>query len=257
MKIFKSKIKNYGYFCYRLTSQIIDPVKVVSGTTGYLWYLRDLIKYKMLAPDSKLVNINLFPILDEKVKYTPFDAMYFYQQLWCFENVLKRKPKKHVDISSTYEMSGYISKITKAVFIDYRPIDANLKNLEIQHGDILNLKLKTNTVESLSCLNVAEHIGLGRYGDPINPNGTLLACKELTRVLAPRGDLYFSIPIGKEKICFNAHRIFNPNTILEYFSELTLANFDVVDDEGNYIQNVKPKDYSKLNFGCGLFHFTK
>lgn len=257
MKKLDSKAKDYAYFIYRLTAAIVDPIKFVTGIYGYFWFISDLIRYKLKDPKSSLLNINLFPILNEKVSYTPFDAQYFHQQLWCFENVLKHKPKKHIDISSTHEMSGYISKITKAVFIDYRPIETNLDNLEIKRGDILNLGIKANSVESLSCLNVVEHIGLGRYGDPIDPDGTEKACEQLAKVLAKDGNLYFSIPIGKERICFNAHRILSPNTILKHFEKLKLVSFGVVDDDGNYIKNVEPSNYTNLNFGCGLFHFTK
>ena len=47
-----------------------------------------------------------------------------------------------------------------------------------------------------------EHIGLGRYGDPIDPQGTEKAATELQRVLAPGGDLYLSLPIEKESRVF-------------------------------------------------------
>src|SRR2546430_12288402 len=43
-------------------------------------------------------------------------------------------------------------------------------------------------LSSVSCLHVAEHIGLGRYGDAIDPLGTRKAIGELARVLAVDGD---------------------------------------------------------------------
>lgn len=47
----------------------------------------------------------------------------------------------------------------------------------------------------------------------------------MTRVLAEGGYLYFAVPVGKEeKFCFNAHRIFCPLTILEYFGKLMFLN---------------------------------
>lgn len=257
MKVYKSESKNIGYFLYRIVQPVFDPIKIVQGIWGYLWFARDFFTYKLLDPQSKLLNFNLFPVLDEKVSYTPFDAHYFYQQLWVFENVLKRKPKKHVDISSTYEMSGYLSKITKAVFIDYRPIKTSLKNLEIQRGDILDLTLETGSVDSLSCLHTIEHIGLGRYGDPIDPLGSKKACTELARVLKKGGRLYLSTPIGREKICFNAHRIHNPQTIKNYMKKLTLVSFSVVDDAGIFHENTDYKKFASSNYACGMFVFTK
>jgi hypothetical protein len=36
-------------------------------------------------------------------------------------------------------------------------------------------------------MHVVEHIGLGRYGDPIDPDGDLKAISELKRVVQKRG----------------------------------------------------------------------
>lgn len=257
MRVFESRSKNILYFLYRIVSPIIDPIRFYLGVTGYIWFIRDLIRFTTKDPSAKLFSFNLFPILNEKVSYTPFDTHYFYQQLWAFEHILKHKPTQHVDIGSTYEMSGYISKITKAVFVDIRPIKTSLRNLIIKKGDILNLPFPNNSITSLSCLHVAEHIGLGRYGDPIDPEGTKKACLELVRVLGKGGLLYFSLPIGKERICFNAHRIFRPSTIVKYFKGLKLLEFSVVDDAGVFHKNISVRNYNDLHYGCGMFLFKK
>jgi len=257
MKVFKSKPKNFAYFLYRLVNPIFDPIKFVQGIYGYFWYIRDLIIYKIKNPKAKLLNINLFPVLNEKTNFTSFDAHYFYQQLWTFENVIKTKPEKHVDIGSTYQMSGYLSKIVPTTFVDIRPIKTKLKNLKAIKGNILNLPFKDNSIESLSCLHVVEHIGLGRYGDEINPSGPKKACRELSRILKEGGNLYFSVPIGKERLCFNAHRVFSPKEILKYFKKLKLITFSLVDDNGRFINKADLKKAINLNYGCGLFKFKK
>ncbi len=84
------------------------------------------------------------------------------------------------------------------------------------------------------------HIGLGRYGDPLDPEGTIKAINELKRVLvlAVGGNLYFSLPVGSPRLCFNAHRIHSPGQILEYFSDLKLVEFSGVDDKGNFLENI-------------------
>jgi len=257
MKTYKSPQKNFFYFCYRILKPVLDPIAIVYGLYGYVWFFRDLIKYKLADPKTKILNLNFFPVLTEKVSFTPFDAHYFHQQLWVFENVQKTMPNLHVDISSTYHMSGYLSKIVKTIFIDYRPIDANLKNLKIQRGDILNLKLKDSSVSSLSCLHTIEHIGLGRYGDPIDPLGTKKACEELSRVLSKKGRMYLSTPVGRDRICFNAHRVHTPDQIIKYCKGLRLLSFSVVDDEGKYHSKAEYKKYSRASYACGMFIFTK
>jgi SAM-dependent methyltransferase len=71
---------------------------------------------------------------------------------------------------------------------------------------------------------VLEHIGLGRYGDPLNPNGTEEAVREITRVLQPGGIVIFSVPVGREVLEFNAHRRFTHEQALNLFKGFTLVD---------------------------------
>jgi len=150
-----------------------------------------------------------------------------------------------------------LSTIAKVTFIDIRPLNANLKNLKPEYGSILEMPYSDNSIVSLSCLHVAEHIGLGRYGDPLDPEGTLKATRELIRVLARGGDLYFSLPVGKPRLCFNAHRIHSPEQILNYFVELKLVEFSGVNDKGNFLENIDPSELANQDYACGMFWFRK
>jgi len=257
MRVYKNKGKNYAYLLYRLIKPIIDPIHFIQGIYGYFWFIKDLIQFKEISPKTSVPFVSLFPVLDEKVSFTPFDAHYFFQQIWVFKQILHNKPKEHVDVASTYELSGYLSTIVPTTFIDIRPIKSQLKNLTIKRGDILNLPYKNNSVKSLSCLHVVEHIGLGRYGDPIDPDGTKKACNELARVLSKSGKLYFSTPIGKNRVCFNAHHIHSPIEIMKFFGDLKLLEFSVVDDDGKFIQKTDTNKYRSANYACGMFTFTK
>jgi hypothetical protein len=124
-------------------------------------------------------------------------------------------------------------------------------------ADINYLPFASGSVTSLSCLHVIEHIGLGRYGDPINADGARQAAEELQRVIARGGTFYLSTPIGRERVCFNAHRVFAPATILSFFSQLTLTRFSYVSDNGSFIENANPAEVSQLDYGCGFFEFRK
>lgn len=53
-----------------------------------------------------------------------------------------------------------------------------------------------------------EHDGLGRYGDPINPNGDLIAMEKTKAMLKDGGLLFLAVPIGKDLLVWNAHRIY-------------------------------------------------
>lgn len=257
MKVFKKKSQNLAYLLYRVISPIIDPITLLSGIYGYFIFIRDFVLYKIKDPKSKIYFKNIYPMVHDKTQFTHLDAHYFYQQLWVFEKVLKNRPRSHTDIASTYQMSGYLSKIVPTTFVDYRPIETSLKNLKVKRGNLLNLDMESGSVDSLSCLHVIEHIGLGRYGDPIDPKGTEKACSELQRIVSEKGKIYLSLPVGKEKICFNAHRIIPPEKVIKYFNNLKLASFSVVDDDGVFHENVNYRNFSKLNYGCGMFEFVK
>jgi len=62
-----------------------------------------------------------------------------------------------------------------------------------------------------------EHFGLGRYGDPVNYDGYLLGLNNLYQILKIGGKLYFSVPIGPQRIEFDAHRVFSLSYLLELF----------------------------------------
>jgi hypothetical protein len=77
------------------------------------------------------------------------------------------------------------------------------------------------------------------------------------RVLKPGGSLYFALPVGKTTTYFNAHRVHDPLTILEYFKELKLVSFAAVGDDGHFKSVANPADYSNASYACGMFLFTK
>lgn len=113
------------------------------------------------------------------------------------------------------------------------------------------------TLDSISSLHVIEHIGLGRYGDPIDPEGTKKAAKELTRVVAPKGNLYVSLPIGKPRLMFNSQRIHSVQQVLEMFKGLELMEFSAVHDNRRFIRHSKLNDFDEAKYACGMFWFVK
>src|SRR5690606_7074270 len=106
-----------------------------------------------------------------------------------------------------------------------------------------------------------EHIGLGRYGDPIDPEGDIKACKELSRILAKGGSLLFVTPVGGEAIIeWNAHRIYTYEAILKLFPSLKLKEFSLIPEHGQnggLIRNADPELICKERYACGCFHFVK
>jgi len=200
---------------------------------------------------------DLYPCLKDKITTTPFDHHYTYHPAWAARILAKTKPAYHVDISSILHFSTVVSAFIPIKFYDYRPADLKLKNLESGFADLKKLSFADNTVPSLSCMHTIEHIGLGRYGDEIDPQGDTKSIYELKRVLQPGGDLLFVTPVGKPKIEFNAHRIYSYEQIIEFFAPLTLKEFSLIPDAGGLIVNADPALVKDQLYGCGCFWFKK
>ncbi len=257
MKTFKSPLKNIAYLAFRWISPFADPIRFLKAFPGYLSYLRDWSRYSRMEGAEPVRFADTFPCIHDHTATTGFDHHYFYQDIWAFRKVYGSKTELHVDVGSRVDFVGFLSAVTKVTFIDIRPLEAEVENLESRKGSVLELPYPDRSVSSLSCLHVAEHVGLGRYGDSLDPRGTEKACRELARVLAPGGNLYFSLPVGRERLCFNGHRIHSPGRIAVYFADLELAEFSCVTDEEKFLGNVNFRTVEHDGYACGMFHFVR
>jgi SAM-dependent methyltransferase len=197
-----------------------------------------------------------YPCLDENTNATMFDAHYIYHPAWAARIVRQIKPTLHVDISSSLSFCSLLSAFIPVNFYDYRPVELNLSDLRSQQADLIHLPFESESIESLSCMHVVEHIGLGRYGDSLDPEGDLKAIAELKRVLKPGGSLLFVTPVGQPHITFNAHRIYSYNQIISYFIGLDIKQFALVDDNGKFMVNAPPEHANRQNYGCGCWWFV-
>lgn len=215
------------------------------------------IKYTRTAGAQKIGVLDLHPCLGDWSTHTPFDAHYFYQGAWLARRLDASKIARHVDIGSSVLTMSVLSAQVETIFVDYRPLKASLPGLTSIGGNILHLPFADGSVNSLSCLHVIEHIGLGRYGDPIDPYGSVKAAHELQRIVSPGGKLFLSLPTGRERICFNAHRVHAPASVLGMFPQMRLVEFSYVDDDGQYHEDKPVEAARQLEYGCGLFQFEK
>lgn len=234
---------------------LLHPVPLLR--VPQLWpYFRDWRAFEKRS-GRRLSFSESYPCLNDAVATTPFDPHYFRQSAWLARRLAEARPEAHVDIGSSIDVIAVIAAFIPTTFVDVRPLPVNLSNLTSLAGDITALDMPDRSVASLSCLHVIEHIGLGRYGDPVDPEGARKAAGELQRVLAPGGTLYLSTPIGAERICFNAHRVSAPETVLAWFSELALSRFSYVDDDGALHENADVARVPSMSYGCGLFEFSR
>lgn len=223
--------------------------------------LRDFFVYRTKDSERRfrLSLRDAYPQIFDKTFKTAFDRHYVYHTSWAARVLAENRPQKHVDLSSSLYFGGIVSAFVPIEFYDYRPADLSLSGFISKRGDLMALPFPDGSVESLSCMHTVEHVGLGRYGDPIDPEGDMRAAKELARVLKPGGNLLFVVPMGKDaKIEFNAHRIYTYESVLALFPELTLKEFTLIPEhEGPMVRNADPVLLGSEAYACGCFVFTR
>jgi SAM-dependent methyltransferase len=227
-------------------------------------FWRDFLKAKRMMsghePRFRMLWADRYPCLDDRTATTSFDRHYIYHTAWAARVLAETRPEVHIDISSSLYFSTLVSAFVPVRFFDYRPPRINLSNLAVNFADLLSLPFADATVASISCMHVVEHVGLGRYGDPLDPDGDLKAVAELTRVLAPGGSLLLVVPVGSPKIVFNAHRIYSYSQVISCFSELKLQEFTLIPDTPDDVGLVRQatRELADMQtYGCGCFWFKR
>jgi len=220
-------------------------------------FLLELSHYRSLSDGESVAWSDTTPCLSDRLVQTPFDPHYFYQGAWLARRMRENFSQWHVDVGSSVMMVNVLSATVKTVFVDYRALRVHIPNLHPVSGDITRLPFADASIPSLSCLHVIEHVGLGRYGDPLDPEGSMKGASELQRVLKLGGRLYISVPVGRARVCFNAHRVHAPHTIQSFLPALRLKSFSLVDDAGRFDENVPFEAADNLEYGCGMFEFVK
>lgn len=165
---------------------------------------------------------------------------YFWQDLIVARWIHAAKPKRHVDVGSrTDGFVAHVASFREIEVFDVRPITTEIPGVTFRQADLMDTAAmaawqdgnagEARYCDSLSCLHVLEHFGLGRYGDPIDPNGYKTGFANLASLLRPGGRFYLSTPIGQERVEFNANWVFDPATILglAHSSGLRLERFCV------------------------------
>ncbi len=224
----------------------------------FVEYIKEFNQFKKQNDGRFRVDLkDSYPCLTDKIRTTPFDQHYTYHPAWAARILAKTKPEYHTDFSSILYFGTMLSAFIPVKFYDYRPAEIKLSDWEGGFADLCNLSFPDNTLPSISCMHTVEHVGLGRYGDALDAEGDKKAISELIRVTRRSGDILFVTPVGKQRIEFNAHRIYSYHLILQLFEGCKLMEFSLIPDEGGLIENADPVLVEKQHYGCGCFWFKK
>lgn len=247
----------------------IDPGKAMRAIRGLPAYFRDRrILLKQLESDPEL-----FPqgktwlcLCDRRAGNGEARGHYFHQDLLVARRIHRNNPGLHVDVGSRVDgFLAHVAAFRPIHVIDIRPLAGGIPNVTALQADFM-APLPDHLVaccDSLSCLHALEHFGLGRYGDPVNHRGYLVGLDNLHRALKNGGTLYLSVPIGPQRIEFNAHRVFSVDHLLQCFAgRFRIEQFSYVDDRGALHENVPMTPAGSQGnygcvYGCGIFELIK
>jgi hypothetical protein len=100
--------------------------------------------------------------------------------------------------------------------------------------------LKTFTVDEIDSSNIEfdcgltisalEHDGLGRYGDPIDPDGDLKTMIKYKKLIKKGGLMFLSVPVGQDALVWNSHRIYGKHRLPRLFENWSLVGMSGFDD---------------------------
>jgi hypothetical protein len=247
----------------------IDPRRTIRTIRGLPFFFRDLqtLKSQRQSAARGFPFGKLYPCLEDRFSESgEAKGHYFHQDLLVARRIHLNNPSIHVDVGSS--VAGFVAHVASfrpiSVF-DIRPLSSAIPNVRFVQADLMapvSDKL-VNYCDSLSCLHALEHFGLGRYGDPVTYDGYLVGLDNLHGLLKKGGKLYLSVPIGPQRVEFNAHRVFSVSYLLQCFADkYHVDQFSFVDDQGDLHENIPITDANAQNnfgcvYGCGIFEMTK
>jgi hypothetical protein len=211
-----------------------------------------------------------YPIIEDRYATAGIGSgQYFHQDLLVAQAIAKATPNAHVDIGGRVDgFVAHLASFRHLYYVDLRRLPEAIPNVTTIQADITSAGEIDSLLErgvlplapSVSFLHTIEHIGLGRYGDILNPAGHVRALENVVRLIEPNGTLYLSTPIGRPRVEFNAHRVFHPMDIEELLDTLGLAvaSRSLVDDDGGLERDVSGEHLVKavdagLRYGLGIW----
>lgn len=239
----------------------VDLRKMVHFFVRTPRFIYEYLKFRSFCVE----RVGFRPCLhDKKGEGGEAKSEYFLQDLMVARCIFEEKPVRHIDIGS--RVDGFVAHVasfrTIEVF-DVRHNSANVPGIKFRQIDMMSSEGAAEHCDSLSCLHALEHFGLGRYGDPIGPNGFENGFAAMATMVRSGGRFYLSVPIGHPRVEFNAHRIVSPKIVIDLATRhgFRLVELTVLHEgKQEILREISPGKISaleSLDYALGIFILKK
>ncbi len=127
-----------------------------------------------------------------------------------------------------YESMCIVFEGQSCTTIDFQRISA--EDNRMRFLTLAEYSQKPELFDAGIAISSFEHDGLGRYGDPLRPDGDLHMMGKMKCIIRPGGTLYLSVPVSLDKVVWNMHRIYGQlrlPLLLKHWTLLKLyANYE-------------------------------
>ena len=240
----------------------IDPIMLLRSVQGLPRFMRDYFRFR----SNYTGRLELLPCLHDWHEEEGATTLeYFWQDLLVAREIFEARPERHVDIGSRVDgFVAHVASFREIEVFDVRPISTQIPGVTFRQADLMQpVAGMADYCDSLSCLHALEHFGLGRYGDLVDPRGFERGFVNMAALLKQAGVLYLSVPIGIDRVEFNAHRVFDPRSIVMLATQhsLRLSALTVIQLGGRIetiaLDEAQISSLAGQRYALGIFVFQK
>lgn len=210
MRIFLLLLLLLSSICSASPPQRIPPELYSSYTFNetipVIYAYRDDSHLNTLVYSTEQIDSYIEQALSKKTLYYAQTDHYLYQALEKHLSVIENK---------SVAVLGSMDPWYESILLAYGAFPTTIDSKQILSTDpriqvVTPAELESNpqTFDALLSISRIEHEGLGRYGEPLNPDADLMAMQKAKALLKKDGLLFLSVPVGKDYLIWNLHRVY-------------------------------------------------